>query len=199
MRKGYLMRPKSLGRGLVALLGLLLLLQFNNCGGFQNVDNLGTDVLASLNCGGRLCIEPNASYLALTANLASGTSDKTIGVNLSEFNIAGDCNEGGFPYNTIRWELWLNGAAVRNSTMMGMSPSAAIRMDNRCINGRYFIYVNLAALPEDPRNRTGLLTNGVGSVRSNYQLYIEVIGQDTQYDTNSSRRSRRALVNLIPI
>lgn len=193
------MRPRHIGRALTGLLGLLVLLQFNNCGGFQNVSNLSDD-LASLSCPTRLCIVPSTSDLSVKVNLPSGTSDQRIQANLAEFNIGGECNEGGYAHNIVRWELRYGNNVVRTSDMFGMiANKPQLTANSQCINGRFLLYVNLAYIGADQLNRSGLFINTSGS-RGNYQLYVEIIGLDSPYDTNTSRRSAlKALVNLVPI
>jgi hypothetical protein len=179
-------------------LGLALLAQFNNCGSY-NADSGGTD-LYGISCSDESCLNPSIDYMSVKANLPSGNSEQGIQPGLAEFNIGGDCNEGGFALNTIRWELFLNGRKVRDSGMLGMiASSPSLNVNSRCINGRFLIYVNLNSIPEDPVNRAGLMI-GSGSSRSSYDLYIEVYGQKSSLEApqrNPLRaRSRVALLAI---
>jgi hypothetical protein len=129
---------------------------------------------ASFSCGdGTNCVSAKSENLRLTPHLGS-TGEYGVPASLSEFNLGGDCNEGGYPANTIRWELSLNGTVVRHS---GMAVAGGSTANSRCINGRYLIYINLAAITGDAVNRTGL-ANGAGG-RSAYDLWIEIYGQAT--------------------
>ena len=118
----------------------------------------------------------------------------TVPAGLTEFNLGGDCNEGGYPYNFIRWELKLNGATVRTSGMTGMAASGTV--DSRCVNGRYLLYVNLNSIAQDPVNRTGLNTSS--GTRAAYDLYIEIYGMDSTNDPAPKRNmvKGRARVSL---
>lgn len=170
-----LVKSHTRGWKLVAAFALLgvLLTQFNNCGGYQGSAATDDASLDAVTCTTNNCIVPDQSIMAVTPHLAS-SGDEGITAALSEFNIGGDCNEGGYPYNTIRWELVLNGAVVRTSDMPVAGGAPA---NSKCINGRFLIYVNLAALTSgDTVNRTGLAN---GSTRSGYDLYIYLYGQST--------------------
>ncbi len=170
------MSQSTLIRGLLAL-GItgLMVAPFTNCGQYadpaseelfnQSIDDCDDD-----------CIAPKTENLAVKANVGSGT-DYSVPAGLTDWNLGGDCNEGGYPANIIRWELFLNGVRVRHSGMTGMdarNPNSAV--DSRCINGRFLLYINLSAIPQDQVNRTGLM-NGAGTARSAYDLYIEIYGQ----------------------
>lgn len=151
-------------------------MNFNNCGQYQQEDNFM--VSASVNCLNATCVSASSSNLSLRANLGGG-SEYSVPANLAEFNLGGDCNEGGYPQNTIRWELYLNGQKVRDSAMLGLGGAGA-SANSRCVNGRFLIYVNLNPINEDNVNRTGLAapTPQNPFARSAYDLYIEVFGQD---------------------
>jgi hypothetical protein len=145
---------------------------FTNCSAYapQPVNFVSQ---ASVNCTDDDCITPSIDNLSLRVNYGGG-SEFSVTPDLAEFNLGGDCNEGGFPYNTVRWELYLNNQMVRHS---GMIPA-----DSRCINGRFLIYVYLGAnAGGDPVNRTGLMTQA--GTRSPYDLWIEVYGQNTPNGT----------------
>jgi len=149
---------------------LLALLTFNNCGGYQTPNNDASSV-AAVNCTTPNCVLPTDANLKVTPHLGNG--EYAVPANLAEFNIGGDCNEGGYPYNLVHWELLLNGVIVRTSAMNVAGTSNA---ETRCVNGRFFIYVNLVSISQDPVDRTGLKNNS--GVRSAYDLNIEVIGLD---------------------
>ncbi len=105
---------------------------------------------------------------------------------LTEFNIGGDCNEGGFPSNIIRWELMLNGVIVRHSGMLGMA--GPVPVHSRCINGRFLLYLNLGPISEDPVDRSGLKT-GVSTNRGSYDMYIEIYGLRSANDPMAVRNT----------
>jgi hypothetical protein len=171
-----LFRSKSLNWALLALIGAVMVTEFNNCGEYaQPASYLSA---SSLTCDNNHCITPTVSNLSIQANLGGG-SDFKVPANLAEWNIGGDCNEGGYNYNTIVWELYLNGAKVRDSNMTGMiSASPSMTVNSQCVNGRFEIYVNMSAITQDPVNRTGLLS-GSGATRAAYDLYIQIYGKDS--------------------
>lgn len=155
-------------------LGFLLLSQFNNCANTEEpITGYSADA-ASVSCNGASCVQPNDSWIKIKAN---PNGDFGVHAALAEFNIGGDCNEGAYPDNDVTWTLTLNGTAVRNSTMAGLvaggGPAAS-----KCVNGRFMIYVNLAAIAADNVNRTGLRT-GAGTTRATYGLRINVTGKDS--------------------
>jgi hypothetical protein len=168
---------------LVLVLGAVVLTQFNNCGSVSSPETGLTETL-SISCD-EDCVTATADNLESKPNLVDGAEYK-VAADVIEFNIAGECNEGGFPLNTIRWELQRNGVSVRNSGMLGMvSGNPTATAHSRCVNGRFLIYVNLNAIAEDPINRSGLKVNAQGA-RSSYELLIEITGQRS----NTSREER---------
>ncbi len=180
------------------VLGLLLLSQFNNCGAYQDPSTSSELGSLGITCDNAACITPNLDHLNVKANLPSVSTNYDVAANVGEFNIGGDCNEGGFADNIIRWELYYNNARVRDSGMTGMilsSPSASV--NSRCINGRFLLYVNLFAIPQDNVNRQGLWT---GSARSAYDLYIEIMVRNKSteiYQRNSFKGRTRVILQAI--
>jgi len=151
----------------LALIIVATATQFNNCGNYA--DPLSYDKGATVTCDGDDdCIYPTVNNLSMKVNFGGGT-EYSVTADMAEFNLGGDCNEGGFPYNTIRWELYLNSQMVRHS--------GAINADSRCVNGRFLIYIKLSADPADNVNRQGLLTQQ--GTRMPYDLWVEVYGQNS--------------------
>lgn len=168
----------------LALLVAVLLTQFNNCGNYAEPALGIDDSSSSLNCLTPNCISPNAEFLKVTPHLESDNGFQ-VTANLDEFNIGGDCNEGGYPFNKVRWELVLNGNVVRHSGMRvvyDLGLNQWFSADSQCTNGRFLLYINLVAIPDDNFDRRGL-ADGSGSspaVRSSYDLNIILYGQNTQ-------------------
>ena len=167
--------------GIFALFGLT---QFTNCDGYQTPSTL--DGASTTSCTNASCVTENPNNLMVTPHIDNGEYGVTAG--LSEFNLGGDCNEGGYLNNVIHWDLLLNGRIVRSSNMQ---IATGLTAESRCINGRFLIYVTLAPLTinnADPYNRTGLLTET--GVRSAYNLHITIMVNDAttgaaqQYQTN---------------
>lgn len=186
--------PKSLNLFIVfAFLGLMAL-PFTNCGNYADPANESVLDAFSEECD-EDCIMPKSENLQLKVNLSqSGQVD--VPPDLIDFNLGGDCNEGGYPYNVIRWELYSNGTRVRESGMTGMVGGGAAA-HSVCVNGRFLIYINLNAIAQDPVNRTGLNT---GAGRGPYDLYVEIFGSETPNGVAMIRNSvkGRHRVSLVP-
>lgn len=188
------MRLKLRVIGLVSI----LLVAYTNCSEMpaEAVDDSAS--LADLKCDDD-CIEPKSDNLKVTPHLGGSGTEYSLPANLQEFNIGGDCNEGGYPYNTIRWELQLNGVKKRDSGMIGMLAKAPTQnVNSMCVNGRFLLYINLKAISEDNVNRQGLST---GTTRAPYDLFIEIYGKKSAGDTSPVRNTLkgRTRVSLLPI
>jgi len=158
---------------LVGFFMLVIMTQFTNCGDYQAPSS--TLDTASVACVNTSCVNETPTNLMVTPHLYNG--EYAVPANLTEFNIGGDCNEGGYMNNVVHWDLLLNGQIVRTSTMQ-LAPG--VNAESRCINGRFLIYVPLTALTTnnaDPVNRTGLMT-GNGSARAAYDLHITILVSD---------------------
>lgn len=148
-------------------------------------------------CNGDTCGYQNAANLSVTTNYSS-----SIGVlsGLQELNIAGDCNEGGFPTNLIRWELKRNVGGVmtmmRSSTMIYNGHS----MNSQCVRGRFQLDIYLGPITEDGVDRSGLKYANGYSNTTTYSLTIDIIGYDSngQPYTNSLMNGEQTLY-LIPV
>lgn len=169
----------------------LSLLPFTNCGKYADPANeeLYSENLEACDDD---CIMPKPDYLSIKVNVGGG-SQYDVPTGLAEWNLGGDCNEGGYPHNTIRWELKLNGTTVRHSGMTGMSGNTPV--NSRCVNGRFLLYINLSSIPQDPVNRTGLMT-GAGSPRTSYDLYVEIVGQNVPNDPEPIRNPTKARTRI---
>lgn len=166
----------------------VLLTAFANCGTYSDEGTTVNSSLLDVTCDDD-CIVPAPENLAVKVNLGEGTD---FPVNpVSDFNLGGDCNEGGFPYNTIVWELWLNGQKVRDSNMAGTAGTG--NANSSCKNGRFMLYVYLGPVAAgDNVDRSGLKTS-TGAVAP-YNLYVEIYGQTVPYgpaqrNSVSGRRS----------
>jgi hypothetical protein len=166
----------------------LLFTQFNNCGQYADPAKT-TDGTSVLSCETNTCISTNVDNLKITPHLGNG--EYAVPANISDFNLGGDCNEGGFPYNTIRWELVLNGVVVRHS---GMGVAGGQPANTRCVNGRYLLYVNLAPISEDNVDRTGLQTGN--GVRAAYELNVVIYGQQSQSGSVYQSTQGKAVIPL---
>lgn len=185
---------KSLNLFIVfAFLGLTTL-PFTNCGNYADPANESVLDAFSEECDDD-CIMPKSENLQIKANLPEG-SQVTITPADIDFNLGGDCNEGGYPYNIIRWELFYNGVKVRDSGMAGLVGGGG-NAHSVCVNGRFLVYINLNAIAADPVNRTGLNT---GAGRGPHDLYLEVFGREDATTMNIIRNSvkGRQRISLIP-
>ncbi len=152
----------------LSLIVVAMVTQFNNCGTYSDAPGV-TNTSSTVTCLDDDCIDSSVDNLSLKVNFGGGT-EFSVPPDQAEFNLGGDCNEAGFPYNTIRWELHLNAVMVRHSGMLSA--------DSRCINGRFLVYINLSPITgADPVDRTGLKTQNP-LIRSPYELWIEVYGQN---------------------
>lgn len=168
-----------------------LLLAVTGCGTYEAEQSSSSSSL-SLDCD-EDCITPEPQNLEVKAHLGGNGSEYSVPADLAEWNMGGDCNEGGFPHNVIRWELHLNGVKKRDSGMGGLAGTGPA--NSRCVNGRFLLYVNLRSIPEDPVNRTGLRT-GSGTQRASYELIIEILGQKSQTDTNPARNGLKGQMRV---
>lgn len=165
----------------------LTILPFTNCGQYAQPAGEATAESAEFVPCNANCITPVTENLSVKVNMGSATN-YGVPANLFEFNLGGDCNEGGYPTNEIRWELQLNGVTVRRSAMGGMGGAVAGPVHGRCINGRYLLYVYLRSIPEDPVDRTGL-RYGAGEARAAYDLSVEIFGLNMVNDPAPKRNA----------
>ena len=193
MRKIFL-RPLSL---------LAPLLTIISCSGYQQAQT-SSESVATIACTNATCISTLSDNLKVTPHLGNG--EYAVPASLVDFNLGGDCNEGGYPFNTVRWELRLNGVVVRTSDMSNTgsaSNTGTLNANSRCTNGRFFLYIKLAALggspSADPVDRTGLKTGVATPARSAYDLYIEVLGQTSVGGAGVQGSQGKTRVPLIAI
>ena len=182
---------------LVLVCGLAgLLTSFNNCGNYAEPYAQNMASLANLDCD-QDCVTPTLQNLEIKPHLGGNGTEFSVPANLLEFNVGGDCNEGGYPYNLIKWELFLNGNKMRDSGMSGMAGASSVH--SVCVNGRFLVYVNLKSITNDPVNRVGLTYGGPN--RSPYDLYIEIFGKKSLNDPAPASNSTkgRFKVSLLPI
>ncbi|MGE3683156.1 MAG: hypothetical protein AB7G93_15645 [Bdellovibrionales bacterium] len=178
----------------IMVISVAVMTPFTNCGKYA--DPMTFSSSSQITECDEDCIQPTTANLSVKAHLKDSSNEFKVTADLIEWNLGGDCNEGGFPHNTIRWELMLNGVKVRDSGMLGIAGNQSAH--SRCVNGRFLLYINMAAINEDNVDRTGLAT-GAGA-RASYDLYIEIFGQERasgQGHRNSSKGRTR--VTLIPI
>lgn len=172
----------------------VLLTAFANCGTYSDEGTVSSSSTLDVTCDDD-CITPAPENLSLKVNLGDST-DYSVGP-ITDFNLGGDCNEGGYPYNTIVWELWLNGAKVRDSNMAGTAGSG--NANSACKNGRFLLYVYLGPVAAgDNVDRTGLRTST--GATAPYTLYVEIYGQTVPYGPaqRNSVTGRRSY-SLIPV
>lgn len=178
---------------LFTVMAAALFTQFNNCGEYSQSSDQ-TNSVWDLTCDTPACFNPTTENLEVKVNLGGG-AEYAVSQSLMEINLGGDCNEGGFASNVITWELYLNGTKVRDSNMLGMAGQSPV--NSRCINGRFLLYMNLGAIANDPVNRTGLNT-GLGG-RGQYDLFVEVIGQDLNGPPQRNPLKGRSHITLVPV
>lgn len=109
------------------LLGGILFTQFTNCDVYS--DSSVFNGLSSDNCtSGGECFGQDANMLELaTVNRLFVLSSQGVA------DLGGDCNEGGFPYSKITWEIKQNGTTVRTCNDVNTCGS--------CVNGRFQVQI----------------------------------------------------------
>lgn len=161
----------GLRRSAVIIFGLLVLMNFNNCGVYETENSDLTS--SSLDCSSdSSCVETTNLNLKIQP-LPKGEAFP-LTASLQAFNIGGTCNEAGFTNHQITWALKLNGTSVRTSDMTIHGKT----WNSTCVNGKFRIYVNLTSISEDAVDRTGGLY-GSGTNRASYDLSLEIMGQDS--------------------
>ncbi|MCC7405400.1 MAG: hypothetical protein IT288_13460 [Bdellovibrionales bacterium] len=167
---------KSLFSVTAAILGVgLLLTYFTNCDVYSE-NNLFAE-LESRCVDKNECINQSSDFMELKIN---SENNLPIGAAESEFDVGGDCNEGGFIQNVIVWELYLDNAMIQSSQMLGLN--------GLCINGRFAMRVRLP--------RMGLL-DAVG-VRREHRLDVEIVGLDAEGKLFKNSLLGRKNITLVP-
>lgn len=179
----------------LSLVGVVMVTQFTNCGNYAE-PAVYSSASAITSCDDD-CITESVDNLAIKANTGP-SSEYGVTVDIAEFNLGGDCNEGGFPINKVRWELYQVGgtAPVRTSDMLGTGGTGS-QANTLCANGRFQLYVFLGSITEDPVNRQGLGVPGGG--RAAYDLWIEIRGRTPTGPEQINNLRGRSRVSLIPL
>lgn len=165
--------------------------------GQNSTDSLFSN-LSSASCVGGSCLHQNSQNLEIRVN--SGGDYRVI-AGLADFDLGGDCNEGAFPSNIIKWELYLDGKLKRHSGMHPLvngQPDLSKNFHSACVDGRFKIYLPLYAISDDGVSRAGLADPAAGGARREYVLEIEVIGFNESGQEQHNSISRKKLF-LVPI
>ncbi|MBY0315843.1 MAG: hypothetical protein K2Q26_10010 [Bdellovibrionales bacterium] len=136
-------RQKFLSVGICLVLGLVLVLPFQNCGleptaatGTGNTysndeDDDTPDCLATaVDCG------PNSAYLQISVDIKNPLQ---LSPGTSMLTVSGRCNTGNFPEHYISWQ-WTDSAG----NVMASRNDSSI-----CVRGRYQISVVLAGINDN--------------------------------------------------
>jgi len=185
---------------LISLIILIGLTQFTNCGSYSDPDMVGSFSSFSVTCTNPECVTQKKEDLTVRVNIGGGMI-YGVPASLFEWNLAGDCNEGGYPYNTVRWMLCAGANCggssgippIRSSEQPGLGGGLS-NVNSNCINGRFMIYVDLRPIPMDNVNRTGLSN---GAVRTPYTLKVIINGHMSPM--LSGQDERETLISLLPI
>ncbi len=179
----------------LSLIGVVMVTQFTNCGNYAE-PAVYSSASAITTCDDD-CITESVDDLSIKANTGT-TAEYGVTVDIGEFNLGGDCNEGGFPINVVRWELYQVGraAAVRTSDMLGTGGTGT-QANTLCANGRFQLYVFLGSITEDPVNRQGLGIAGGG--RGAHELWIEIRARTPAGTDQINNLSGRSRISLIPL
>ncbi len=103
------------------------------------------------------CVHQSSEFMELKINTEN---NYPVGISDIEFDVAGDCNEGGFEQNLVLWELFLDNTLIQSSQNLGLGTT--------CVYGRFSTRVKLP--------RAGL--QDTTGVRREHRLDVELIGID---------------------
>lgn len=203
----------KIARLAILLFGVVILMQFNNCSPMANTNGFNSNSILStcdpnnIIVNGTNQTNPNADVNNVNCAVADGNNlqinpqggDIAVAANQADFNVAGTCNEGGYPSNAVSWTLKYNNVMVRNSGMIFQNQS----WNGQCINGRFSLYVNLSYTSslgpaEDPNNRTGLSEPTTGT-RQPYTLDISIVGFDANGVPHINNIFGVRTINLNPL
>ncbi len=144
--------------GLSLLLSfIMVMVMFINC---QNVEEPAV-VESSSHCidvDANKCSEPKEDLLSLIVH--SPSSEIFLQPHQSQFNISGDCNEGGFQDHMIAWELYANSSLI--------SSSMEEKQTLKCSQGHFLILVQL------PVRRNNQNSLWVGGLRVSHLLVLNI-------------------------
>ncbi len=172
---------------ILLLLGLTT--HFNSCDVYSTNDSV-QDFASS--CTGDACLTVSADLLEVKINHDSQTSAGIcLNNSVDQFNVGGECNEGGFAENEIIWTLFDNVGLVHDSRAFGLT--------SVCKNGRFSIFVRLTNPNTNPIvNRTGLRNAVAASpVYVPYRLQVEIRGIDERGQLHSNSLAKRS-IELLP-
>lgn len=136
----YVWRIGALSLGLA-----LVLTQFTNCDVYSESSVFAPSTVSE--CDGASCFALNPDHLELGTVSRLYVQNAQVGADLG-----GDCNEAGFPGNTVTWEIVQGGNVVRHCAQ---TSNCGV-----CVNGRFQTYINFAGLPP----------------QSNMQIRVEITG-----------------------
>ncbi len=115
---------------LLNLINLGLLFHFVSCDVYS--DNKSFVESESLCSDSNSCSPASSDLLELQINTEN---NYPIASTVSEFQVGGNCNEGGFSQNIVVWELYLDNVKLGNSQDLGLS--------SKCDMGRFSVRVRL--------------------------------------------------------
>lgn len=144
---------------LMVLTGGLLLTPFTNCEVYTQSSVFNSNGSAS--CIGAGCVNSSSDGLELNAAIEIVEAP-----TVPSFDTGGDCNEGGFPQNTVVWQILVNGVLATDCRQLTTC--------GQCVNGRYQIR------PSFPSPYP--LSSFPGA-----QLVVEIIGIDNSGAQHSGR------------
>lgn len=166
---------------LIGFIMLTLLTQFNNCDTYS--DNSVFTTFSST-CEGDDCFVQSADLLEIRV-----VQNIELGPTTLVFDIGGDCNEGGFPINKIKYSLFLNNVKKMTSSD---DPTATTNKTSTCILGRFTATVSLPGK---------LCTSSTApSAAATHRLDVELIAR-TETDGADIRNPQLAKrsINITPL
>lgn len=132
------------------ILALLVMTQFTNCDVYTN----NGAFMAASTCGSLCDGDANADLLEVKVNIPDTPSNFVYPSSLTQFDIGGACNEGGYVNNVVTWKLV-------NSNQATIRESQVLALNGLCKWGRFSFMVD-----------TGV------ALTTQHTLVVEILGID---------------------
>lgn len=151
----------------------ILVTQFTNCDVYSESSGMFNQFAST--CSGDECSGgvQRADYLKLRANYPNPFYVLS---TASYLNVAGECNEGGYPDSVITWNLY------EDQSIKASSDENPEAYQGKCVNGRFSIKVRIVhnyGTEAAPDNYYGLqIPPRAGNTFKSHLLEVELYGVD---------------------
>lgn len=158
---------------LILFFSALVATQFTNCDVYSESSGLFNQF--SMSCVGNECsgTGAKAEFLKIRVNYPNPFYVLS---TISYLNVAGECNEGGFPDSVITWNLF-EGQTIKSS-----SDENPAEYQGRCVNGRFQLKVRVVhnyGTDAAPDNYYGLqVPPRANNIFKDHLLEVELYGID---------------------